>query len=202
MNIIFITRCYKPTNLQQSKDNLREVFANQVEHTYVQYLLVDMSYGETEEHFKCFEDENTKVVFIYNKKDYYNNYGIDQVVNSIEDDQNTWIYVFDDDNLLNKDFINIFDEYEGEEVLVVNWNKPHCTVGNVVGKVDTCNYIVKLRVRKETPVYYEGFKSYPADGVFFENLMKKQYKIKYTTHYNVITYAALKRPLNVLNRFV
>ena len=122
MKIIFITRCYKPTNLQAIKDNLKEVFYKQSEHSYVQYLLVDMSYGEKEQAFKCFEDEHTKTYFIYEKKDYYNNSGIDQLLKKINEDQNDWVYVLDDDNFINKDILKAFDSYLDEDVILVNSN--------------------------------------------------------------------------------
>lgn len=203
MKTVFITRCYKPTNLQRIKQNLKSVFANQDKHSYVQYLLVDMSYGEKQQNFKCFEDEHTIIHFTYNKKDYYNNAGIDEVIQSIEDDQNTFVFVLDDDNLIDNNFLTVYDNYQGEDILFVNCQRfkitPPVVVGKVVGKVDTSNYIVKLKVRKQTPIYVEGEKSYPADGRFFQNLLKKQYTIKYLC-YKVTTYAAMNRPLNVLRK--
>ena len=203
MKVIFITRCYKPTNLQAIKDNLREVFSKQTEHSYVQYLLVDMSYGEKEQAFKCFEDDHTKAIFTYNKVDHYNNYGIDLLCSTIEDDDNTWVYVLDDDNLINDNFIKALNSYVDEDVLVVNSNQffyvMPLKLGKVVGYIDTSSYIVKLKARKETPIYIEGEISYAADGRFFENLMKKQYKIKYT-YQRALTKSALKRPLNVLRK--
>lgn len=203
MNIIFITRCYKPTNLQTIKDNLKNVFQKQNEHSYVHYLLVDMSYGEKDSAFKCFEDEHTKAIFTYNKVDYYNNYGIDLLCKMLEDNQNTWVYILDDDNLINDNFIKALNSYVDEDVLVVNSNqfsyKSPLPANKVVGYIDTSSYIVKLKARKETPVYVEGQNSYAADGVFFENLMKKQYKIKYT-YLNALTKSAINRPLNVLRK--
>lgn len=197
MNVIFITRCYKPTNLQRIKDNLKSVFEKQDKISYVQYLLVDLSYNQPQQNFKCFEDEHTKVIFTHNKKDYYNNAGIDEVLQTIPNDQNTFVFVLDDDNLIKDDFTKVFDNYNGEDVLVVDWFREPFTVGNIVGKGDTRNCIVKLKVRKETPIYIEGAKSYSADGVFIENLVKKGYSFKYL-NLSVSIYAAMKRPLNVL----
>lgn len=204
MNIIFITRCYKPTNLQVIKDNLKEVFYNQSDHTYVHYLLVDMSYGENEQAFKCFEDEHTKTYFTYNKKDHYNNSGIDQLLKTINGDQNDWVYVLDDDNNITKDILRAFENYQNEDVIIVNSNLIRVSIplvpGKIVGKSDTANYIVKLRVRKETPIYIEGQKSYSADGKFLQNLVLKGYKLKNRTDLIVTKYRALSRPLNVLRK--
>lgn len=205
MNIIFITRCYKPTNLQAIKDNLKEVFQKQSKHTYVQYLLVDMSYNQPEDSFKCFEDEHTKVLFVYNKKDYYNNFAVDQLIQNLVESQNSWVYVLDDDNLINSNFLIALDYQQNADVLVINSNqfsyKVPLPLGKIVGYIDTSSYIVKLNVRKEVPVYVEGESSYAADGKFFENLMKKQYKIKYI-NILALTKSALKRPLNVLRKDV
>lgn len=199
MNIIFITRCYKPDNILIIKNNLSYVFRNQTKHTYLHYLLVDLSYNQPQQNFKIFEDEHTKIHFTYQKKDYYNNFGIDEVINSIPDDQNTFVYVLDDDNLLRGDFIKALNNYTGEDVLIVDWFGFPLTVGHVVGRVDTKNYIVKLKARKETPIYIEGERSYPADGVFLENLLKKNYSFKYLC-FSVCIYAALRKPLNVLRK--
>ena len=203
MNIIFITRCYKPTNIQKVKQNLKNIFSAQTKHNYVQYLLVDMSYNQTEDSFKCFEDEQTKVVFTYNKIDHYNCFGIDQLVKTIEGDQNTWIYFLDDDNFITENFLNIFNNYQGEDVLVVNNNALRFTclpvIGKVIGRIDISNYVVKLKVMKDNRFYIEGNKSYEADGAFFENLLKGNYKFKCTNIY-ALHKDALSRPLNVLRK--
>lgn len=203
MNVIFITRCYKPTNIQLVKNNLRDVFARQIKHSYVHYLLVDMSYNQPQQSFKCFEDEHTKAVFIYDKKDYYNSWGIDQIIKSIPTSQNSWVYILDDDNLITNNFLSVFENCQGDDALVVNNNALKFTeapeIGNVVGKIDVSNYIVKLEVFKQTNFYNEDRKSYESDGLFFEKLLKKQCKIKCTNQY-VITKSALRRPLNVLRK--
>lgn len=203
MNIIFVTRCYKPKNIQAIKDNLKEVFSKQTEHTYVQYLLVDMSYNQPEESFKCFEDEHTKVVFTYNKKDYYNQFGIDQLVNSISADQNSWVYILDDDNLITDKFPIVFNSCQDADVLIVKrvgWPlQTPLVVGKIIGKVDLCNYIVKLKVKQENNFYEQGKSSYAADGRFLQNLVIKQYKFKYFSE-PTTKYSALSRPLKVLRK--
>lgn len=203
MNIIFITRCYKPTNIQRIKDNLLEVFSNQDKISYIQYLLVDLSYNEPQQNFKCFEDEHTKVHFTYQKKDYYNTFGIDQIVQAVSSDQNSWVYILDDDNLITKNFLSIFDNYQGEEVLLADNNAYRYVyppeIGKVIGKIDMSNYVVKLNIFKDNHIYIEGNKSYQSDGAYFELLLKKQYKVKCTKQY-IVTKSALSRPLNVLRR--
>lgn len=203
MNIIFVTRCYKPTNLQAIKDNLKEVFQGQTEHSYVQYLLVDMSYGQKEQAFYKLEDEHTKVNFIYNKQDYYNNSSIDQLANRLSEDQNSWLYVLDDDNLILKDFLKVFDN--NVDVLVVDSNQLKFTsipaVGKVIGKIDYCNYIVKLNVKKQIKLIQQGNKSYQTDGRFFEKLVADKYNIK-LTKVLAVKKDAFKRPLNVLKKDV
>lgn len=203
MNVVFITRCYKPTNIQRIKDNLKSIFEKQDNISYVQYLLVDLTYNEPQQNFKVFEDEHTRVHFTYYKKDHYNNFGIDQLVSTIKGDQNTWIYFLDDDNFITNDFPKIFDNYQGEDVLVVNNNALRFTslpvIGKVIGNIDISNYVVKLNVMKKNNMYVEGKKSYSADGAFFENLLKHQYKFKCTNIY-ALTKDALKRPLNVLRK--
>lgn len=203
MNVNIITRCYKPTNIQRIKENIRQVFTNHYGHSYVHYLLVDMSYNQPQQNFKCFEDDHTKVVFIYDKKDYYNTWGIDQIVQSIPDDQNGWVYILDDDNLITNYFTSIFDNCQGEDVLVVDSNAYRFTslpnIGRVIGHIDICSYVVKLDVFKHNHIYVEGQKSYISDGAFFEQLLKKQYRMKCTKQY-VVTKSALRRPLNVLRQ--
>ena len=73
-------------------------------------------------------------------------------------------------------------------------------VGNIVGKSDISNIIVKLKVKQEVPIYIEGQKSFSSDGVFLQNLVKRGYKFKYRTDLQVVKYRALSRPLNVLRR--
>lgn len=203
MNVNIITRCYKTTNIQKIKDNIRGVFASKKEHSYVHYLLVDMSYNQPQQSFKCFEDEHTKVVFIYDKKDYYNTWGIDQIVQSIPADQNGWVYILDDDNIINNNFTSIFDSYQGEDILLVDSNAYKYTsppiIGKVIGYIDISNYVIKLDVFKNNNIYVEGHRSYTSDGAFFESLLKKQYKIKCTKQ-NAVTKSALRRPLNVLRQ--
>lgn len=48
MHFTFITRCMEPTNLQQIKNKIAEVFSKQTEHSYTHLILVDLTHGEVE----------------------------------------------------------------------------------------------------------------------------------------------------------
>ena len=107
-------------------------------------------------------------------------------------------------NFINKDILKAFDSYLDEDVILVNSSTIKISnplvVGKIVGRSDVCNYIVKLKVRREVPTYIEGQKSFAADGKFLQNLVIKGYKLKYRTDLKVARYRALRRPLNVLRK--
>ena len=70
MNFIFITRCYKPINIDKVKESIRLVF-KKTKHTYRHIILVDMTHinGYTEDDYSKFkDDELTELHFVYKKQ--------------------------------------------------------------------------------------------------------------------------------------
>ena len=194
MHIVFITRCYKPTNIQIIKNNLKEVFSSSSEHTYQQYLVVDMTHGEKQEDFNAFKDNVTSVWFTYQKVDRYNYDGVDKVVSTINK-ENTFIYVLDDDNLIKDNFLHIFDNYNNEDMIVFPDDDPVCYhYGDEIceGGLDLCNYITKLETMKQLK-FYDGRESASSDGRFAVKVLKSQKKMLYLKDAFVI-YGTLPKP--------
>lgn len=193
MHIVFITRCYKPTNIQKIKDNLKEVFSKQTNFTYQQYLVVDMTHGGTEDQFNFFKDDLTHVQFAYEKIDQYNCNYIDLLVDKINK-ENTFVYILDDDNLIKKEFLNIFNNYNNEDMIIFHNDGHNCYKDGIirVGGIDMCNFITKLQTMKQIK-FYDGEDSYSCDGRFAVKVLKSQKKILYLKDSCVI-YGALSKP--------
>lgn len=178
MHFLFLTRCYKTTNLQTIKDDIKAVFDNS-EHTYELALLVDLSHGQNEDQFKAFEDDKTTVHFVHHKKDTYMYEDSDDYLATVDkDEDNTYVYFLDDDNTIKSDLLHVFDTSDNVDMIIFKlegraWGNKGCTIGNV----DIGNYITKLKVIKKVKIGYSD--SHVADGHFVETIRKNKYSIVY-----------------------
>lgn len=188
--IIILTRCYKTTNLQAIKQNVKSVLgSHNVE--YIHLLVCDLTKGTAKEQFEAFEDEKTKLYFVTSKRpgDTYCSFNIDQAL----DDLNVegYVYILDDDNLLKEDFYQV-EQYFCDEIQAIVFNieikRKVCSyngvvngplkVGHVVGAIDVANYIVHTSVFKAVK-YGNEVNSQQSDGRFFEKIIQNNYTIIY-----------------------
>lgn len=202
MNIVFITRCFKPTNIEAIKTRLKEVF-HHTSHTYRHFIVVDMTRAESPAPFADFCDPNTTVVFSNEKPqaDEYNTKAIDEVLAAYYTPHETFVYILDDDNTISKDFLRVCDYCEhnaGADALVFQiasrpelgheFNRP----GEAIGKIDWANFLTRLDVMKRLKIF-TGTDSQTADGQFFNRMLEKGLCILYTNE-ELCFYNALPKP--------
>lgn len=189
MHCIFITRCYKATNIQTIKENLKDVFAGS-RHTYEHRLIVDATrlndwaeeFGKY--HLDCFLPST-----IYREKrpkDEYNTFGIDDFIEQCADG-GSCVYILDDDNQITPDFLAALDACEdGDPDAVVfkvyghpQWGDISILDHDAVGKIDWANMLIRLDVMKRLKVYTLGADSQKSDGLFFEKMKRDGCTIKF-----------------------
>lgn len=202
MNIVFITRCFKPTNLEAIKSRLQGVFAG-TRHTYRHFIVVDMTRAENPEPFADFFDPNTTVVFSNEKPpaDEYNTNAIDEVLATYYTPHETFVYILDDDNTISKDFLRVCDYCEhnaGADALVFQiasrpeLGQKFIRPGEAIGKIDWANFLTRLDVMKRLKIF-TGTDSQTADGQFFNRMLEKGLCILYTNE-ELCFYNALPKP--------
>ena len=184
MHFIFLTRCFTPDNIQTIKNSIREVFQACGRHTYKHVLMVDMSHtGTKEEQFDCFVDRNTVVHYVHNKKDQYMYNDIDDYLEALPD-QDAYVYVLDDDNILKPEFTQVCDTSENVDLIIfkleghAGWGDKGCRAGNV----DIGNYITKLSILKKYKFDVQR-SSRNADGEFVVKLRSNKCSIVYIKDY-------------------
>ena len=203
MNIVFITRCFKPTNLETIKSRLKEVFAGTTRHTYRHFIVVDMTRAESPAPFADFCDPNTTVVFSNEKPpaDEYNTKAIDEVLAAYYTPRETFVYILDDDNTISKDFLRVCDYCEhnaGADALVFQiasrpeLGQKFIRPGEAIGKIDWANFLTRLDVMKWLKIF-TGTDSQTADGQFFNRMLEKGLCILYTNE-ELCFYNALPKP--------
>lgn len=202
MNIVFITRCFKPTNLEAIKSRLKEVF-HHTSHTYRHFILVDMTRAESPAPFADFCDPNTTVVFSNEKPpaDEYNTKAIDEVLATFNPPNpwDYWVYVLDDDNAINENFL-ILCEREPKfcEAVIFkvadhpDWGNHINFWENAVGKVDWANFVTRMDIMQRVKVF-DGTHSQTADGEFINKLNNMNATILYMGE-EIATYNALPKP--------
>ena len=184
MHFLFLTRCYNSTNIQTIKENLRSIFNNQKQdthHTYQQVLLVDMDRSKLkEEDFSLFQDSNTEVHFVYNKKDRFLAYAIDDYLETIEQ-ENTYVYILDDDNLIKENFLDVCNYVEDNDIVIFKLENKTWLAGESIlkganAKTDWANCLTKLSIMKQYKVGCSY--SHNCDGQFVDKVIKANAKVK------------------------
>ena len=202
MNIVFITRCFKPTNLEAIKARLKEVFSGTA-HTYRHFIVVDMTRAESTAPFADFCDPNTTVVFSNEKPqaDEYNTKAIDEVLATYYTPHETFVYILDDDNTISEDFLRVCDFCEhnaGADALVFQiGSRPELgqrfiKPGEAIGKIDWANFVTRLEVMKRLKIF-TGTDSQTADGQFFNRMLERDAAILYVDE-PLCFYNALPKP--------
>lgn len=182
MHFVFLTRCTRPENITKVEESVASVFKN-TEHTYKHIVIMS-----SEDSNSLFERNCNVSFMIFNnsyedKKNYFMK-SMDACIAEIED--NAYIYVLDDDNILHFKFLDVCSEINDEDAVVFQvegkrtWGKSNLTPDTAVGNIDWANFITKAKVMKELKVYNEEDVSSHCDGVFFRKLLMNGYKIKYT----------------------
>lgn len=184
MHFIFLTRCFKPDNIQAIKDSIKSTFESHDEHTYKHVLLVDMSHTEAkEDQFDCFVDNYTDVHYVRKKKDHYMYNDVSDYLETVED-REAYVYLLDDDNIIKPDFIKVCDTSENVDLIIFKlddheqWGKKGCGSGSV----DIGNYITKLSILKKYK-FDTNESSRCADGRFVERLRENKCSIIYINEY-------------------
>ena len=202
MNIVFITRCFKPTNLEAIKSRLKEVF-HHTSHTYRHFIVVDMTRAESPAPFADFCDPNTTVVSSNEKPqaDEYNTKAIDEVLATYYTPRETFVYILDDDNTISEDFLRVCDFCEhnkGADALVFQiGSRPELgqrfiKPGEAIGKIDWANFVTRLEVMKRLKIF-TGTDSQTADGQFFNRMLERDAAILYVDE-PLCFYNALPKP--------
>lgn len=189
MHCIFITRCYKATNIPVIKQNLTTVFEGS-RHTYEHRLIVDATrldnwlaeFG-TWHLDACFPPS---VYYEKRAKDEYNTFGIDDFIEQCADG-GSYVYILDDDNQITPDFLAALDACEdGDPDALVfrvyghpQWGDISILDQNAVGKIDWANMLIRLDVMKRLKVYTLGADSQKSDGLFFEKMKRDGCRIKF-----------------------
>ena len=199
MHFTIITRCFEPNTLQQIKENVANVFSKQTEHDYTNLILVDLTHGEVEQHFKNFADEKTKVYFVYqkDKEDRHICEGVDRMLENYN--EQGYVYMLDDDNLLRENFLDVVKEIDpttDDVVLFRVQDHPCWAVEEKIKRrkdafciVDWSCILTKLNVMKDLKVFVPKTPR-QADGRFINKVLRSDYNIKYLTNiygvYNIL----------------
>ena len=189
MNFIFITRCYKPTNIGEVKESIRRVF-KKTKHTYRHIIVVDMTHnnGFKEDDYRPFKyDGLTELHFVYKKQenDEWLDIAMDNLLEHMKDD-GSYVYLLDDDNILHPNFLDVCDNMDGNEDAVVfrvdglrQMGMPIIMHTYAVGLVDWSNFITKIGKMQILKLYHGGNTGRGEDGLFFEKLKLSNSKIKF-----------------------
>lgn len=194
MHCIFITRCYKATNIQTIKENLKDVLHvdGVRRHTYTHIILADLTRGGMSvEDVIDFDDFRQTISLITAEKahrDEYQTQAIDYYLEQIDvNGALTFVYILDDDNQITPDFLNALDACEeGDPDAVVfkvyghpQWGDISILDHDAIGNIDWANMLVRLDVMRRLKVYTLGADSQKSDGLFFEKMKRDGCAIKF-----------------------
>lgn len=179
MRFILITRCYKPTNIETIRQNIKQVFAD-TQHSYLHILVVDASHGVPSEAFSKYADPYTKVYYLNKvKQDTQNTRGIDHALQF--ESGHAYVFILDDDNLLHPDFLKIADSCTDDAVVFKIEGRE--SLGNrsimqqdPVGRIDWANFVTRLDVMKRLKAQNDGICE---DGIFFRKLKSNNCSIRF-----------------------
>lgn len=200
MNFIFVTRCYKPTNLQYVKKSIADVFYG-TEHTYEHIIIVDMSYGTPYQIFKQYNDEHTTVFYAPTKydNDEWMSDWVDKIIQHVGSPQD-YVFILDDDNRLHPNFLGVVDECDGSDVIVFKiegrpnlGNKELMYASSPVGYIDWANFITKVAAMREFHIYHGGKSGVCEDSLFFLKMKTHGCSFKFVDSVFAF-YNALPRP--------
>lgn len=199
MHFIFLTRCYRTTNIDTIKKNIFALFASQSKHTYQQELIVDMTHGQNKDDFIAFADEHTHITLVYTKddNDKYMYKVIDKVVETL-DIENAFTYMLDDDNILKSNFLEVLDDYHDEDAIVFKFENnlkmgtPAAIIMGCVGYIDCGSFIVRLPIMKQFKIGNEE-SSWEADGRFMQKLLDSGCRVRFLDK-KLAYYNALPKP--------
>lgn len=204
MKCLFLTRCYKTTNLKRIQDNLESVF-RYTDHTYRHAILADLTHGTDIDEFQQYS-LGSGIYPIVKKPiaDEYCTQAIDDCLNLVGDDPLEFVYVLDDDNLITPDFLAVLDRAELKKCDVnavvfkvadhLEWGRELPLGKSAVGKIDWSNFIANVFIFKAVGVFNRFRKSHDADGVFFD--MVRDYDYEAIEYMDKVcgTYNALPKP--------
>ena len=185
-NIVFLTRTYKPnSNIGLIKYCLRGMFYDSC-YTFRHVIIVDTARYHNDKDWMEYEHRNTSVI-LHDKmeKDTQNTLGIDYALETLPINDNDYVYVLDDDNIIHPRFIELLQKYvKGEDVIVFQCEerpelgKPQIMAQSTVGRIDWCNFLTKARLMRELKVY-DPAGTRCEDGLFFNKVKYSGCNIKF-----------------------
>lgn len=185
MHFIFITRSYRPTNLAQVMQSVRDVFKDSV-HTYKHILMADLTHGAHKKDFVPFVDEKTELYFVDKKQenDEFLDIAMDLTIRQLPDPDDSWVFLLDDDNILHPAFLGVCPYCVDYDAVVFrsagreDYGSEAVLNGNAVGHMDWSNFVTKLGIFKSIPIYHGGNTSRCEDPIFFNKVTAAGYKVK------------------------